>query len=69
MNATDSAVLPLGEMEDRDVTESDQELWITTRPIEVQAFCNAVRTLAASCGEDDFGLAKGKSAVEFREGS
>jgi hypothetical protein len=52
MNATDSAVLPLGEMEDRDVTESDQELWITTRRSEVQTFCDAVRTLAASCGED-----------------
>jgi hypothetical protein len=67
MNAADSAVLPLGEMEDRDVTESDQELWIATRPIEVQAFCDGVGTFAASRGEDCPHVVVAKGGIDVRQ--
>ncbi len=67
MYAADPAVLPQSEMEDRDVTKPNQELWIAARGIKVQAFCDSVGTLAASRGEDCPHVVVAKGSIDIRQ--
>ncbi len=67
MDAADFAVLPQGEVENRDVTEPNQEFWIAPRRIEIQAIRNAVRTFAASSGEDCPHAIISKGGIDVRQ--